>query len=73
MAINQRSPRLRDNIGAVANDRLLVESDMNSSIGSSDLLWQVTGICAEVKGWTPEEAVDQLERNWRAFAKHIYD
>jgi Tat protein secretion system quality control protein TatD with DNase activity len=70
-AINQRSPRLRANIAAVADDRVLVESDSSSSIGAPERLWDVTGIVAEVKGWTAEEAVAHLERNWRAYAVHL--
>jgi Tat protein secretion system quality control protein TatD with DNase activity len=55
--INSRSPRLKDNIRAVRDERLLVESDWNSLDGHLDRLSEIVNIVADAKGW-------DLETTW---------
>ena len=69
--INARLLRLPQLIQACDEDRLLVESDCASAVGSSEALWQITGTIARTRGWSAEHAVHVLERNWRRFARLI--
>lgn len=62
-----RSPRLNDLIAATPDDRLLIESDWNGPSGMERAMWEVLGRVCEAKGWTKEEAVERLARNWDRF------
>ena len=53
--INSRSPRWRNLVQAVPRNRLLVESDWNSPVGSSGLVWEAANFMAEARSWSIEE------------------
>jgi len=78
IAINAKHGGLRALIEAASPDRLLVETDWNDITHSTESLWEILMLIAEVKGWRVEEtweeeargepgAVRRIEQNWSSF------
>jgi TatD DNase family protein len=66
--VNSRSPKTRDVVRAVPDDRLLVESDAEDADGAEESLRSILAFAAEAKGWTVEETA----RVTRANAERFY-
>ncbi|KAM0754588.1 Metallo-dependent hydrolase [Meredithblackwellia eburnea MCA 4105] len=64
--VSGRSPKYHDLIRAVADDRILVESDGPERYLDKWIWKSFLGI-RDAKGWTTEQCIDQLERNWENF------
>ncbi|ORX44118.1 Metallo-dependent hydrolase [Hesseltinella vesiculosa] len=62
-------PKLSKLIQAVPDDRLLIESDVNSPDGLDKAMAQMAVLVAMAKNWSVEEAVQQTRSNWQAFTK----
>ncbi|KAI8068063.1 TatD family [Gongronella butleri] len=71
MAINARLgwPKLCQLIQAVPDDRLLIESDVNSPEGLDKAVAHMAILVARAKEWTVERAVTQTNANWHAFTQ----
>ncbi|CAG8478002.1 8967_t:CDS:2 [Ambispora gerdemannii] len=65
--INERYERLGELIRAVPDDRLLIESDLNSPIGIEDHLKRIIEIVSEAKGWQFQETVNITKSNFLRF------
>ena len=59
--------KLESAIAAVPDDRICLESDMNTFDGLDDLMLQVCQTVATVKGWTVEETARRTFENSRRF------
>jgi Tat protein secretion system quality control protein TatD with DNase activity len=66
--INARLDRLEELIRAVPDNRLLIESDYNHIEHNEARIWEILGIVCEAKSWKPQEAAEQLEKNWDTFS-----
>ena len=62
------SAKATEVIKAVPESRILIESDFHcAGERLDDLLVSIVHRVCEVKGWSPEEGVEQLRKNWRKF------
>ncbi|KAI8993210.1 hypothetical protein BDB01DRAFT_716286 [Pilobolus umbonatus] len=59
--------KLVDIIKAVPEDRLLIESDLNSPIGLDMCMVEITKIIASARGWSIDEVVKRTRKNWHEF------
>lgn len=59
--------KLQELIRAVPEDRLLIESDLNTPKGIDACMVDITKIVAEARGWTIQQVVDITSRNWKKF------
>lgn len=67
-AINMKTPaKMLARIGAVPDDKLLIESDQVSASAVDDGLEAIVQAIADAKGWTVDEAIDRTWRNFQAF------
>lgn len=67
-ALAQKAPeKARARIAAVPDDKLLIETDMESMAGMNQALLAIVHLVAEAKGWTQEQAVQQTWQNFKAF------
>ena len=63
------TPKIRDVIKAVPDDRILVESDLHcAGERMDDLLEKIVREICMIKSWTLEQGVRQLGTNWVHFA-----
>ncbi|CAG8509661.1 14255_t:CDS:10 [Acaulospora colombiana] len=67
IVINERYNRLPDLIRAVPEDRLLVESDVNSPEGLDDLMERIIKIVSDVKEWSLAFTVEKCRENFLRF------
>jgi Tat protein secretion system quality control protein TatD with DNase activity len=66
--INSRSPKLKANIQAVKEDRILVESDWNSLDGYLDRLSEIVEMVAAVRDWDIEATC--VHATFESFSKN---
>ena len=66
-AINMRSPKTKDVIKFIPNDRLLPETDLDHTSGMQSDIEEMYEIIAEVKGWDLEETARRLKANSEEF------
>ncbi|KAF1804940.1 hypothetical protein V8B55DRAFT_1495824 [Mucor lusitanicus] len=70
VAINARlapAKKLMELIKTVPEDRLLIESDLNTPLGIDECMVEMTKIVAEARGWTIKQVVETTSRNWKRF------
>jgi Tat protein secretion system quality control protein TatD with DNase activity len=69
VAINARlTPnKLADLIRAVPEDRLIIESDLNTSQGLDTAIVEMARIVAEARSWSLEKVVKTTYKNWQRF------
>lgn len=70
VGINARltpAKKLMELIKTVPEDRLLIESDLNSPLGMDECMIEITKIVAEAKGWTIKQVAEVTNRNWKRF------
>ncbi|CEP17745.1 hypothetical protein [Parasitella parasitica] len=70
VAINARltpAKKLVELIKTVPEDRLLIESDLNTPLGIDECMVEITKIVAEARGWSIKQVVDMTNRNWKKF------
>ncbi|GAN05749.1 cut9 interacting protein Scn1 [Mucor ambiguus] len=70
VAINARlvpAKKLVELIKTVPEDRLLIESDLNTPLGIDECMVEMTKIVAEARGWTIKHVVETTNRNWKRF------
>jgi tRNA A37 threonylcarbamoyladenosine dehydratase/Tat protein secretion system quality control protein TatD with DNase activity len=65
--INLRSPKTRAVIGAVPDDRLLLESDLCDPTRAEDELRTMLAIIADIKGWSVRDAARITRENAQRF------
>ncbi|KAI9208358.1 uncharacterized protein BJ171DRAFT_578157 [Polychytrium aggregatum] len=65
--VNSRSPKWREQIAEIPEDRILAESDLGSTELVDEALDRVCAMIAEARGWSPEETLQRLHRNSSAF------
>ena len=65
--INARSKKTVDNIKAVPEDRLLIESDVHSGTDISEAMWTVVQLVADARGWSADKTAEQCWQNACAF------
>ncbi len=59
--------KLQELIRAVPEDRLLIESDLNTSKGLDECMMDITKIVAEARHWTIKQVVDITNENYKRF------
>ncbi|KAH8926707.1 Metallo-dependent hydrolase [Atractiella rhizophila] len=67
--INSRSSKLPSLIASIPEDRLLVESDFNKIDQLDEQVEDMVRRVGEAKGWSIEETVERMERNWKEFSE----
>lgn len=69
VAINGRlkKEKLAQLICSVPEDRLLIESDLNSPLGLDEKMIEIAKIVAEARQWSLEQVAQQTFSNWRTF------
>ncbi|KAI7907612.1 uncharacterized protein BX663DRAFT_491449 [Cokeromyces recurvatus] len=70
VCINARllpAKKLIELIKIVPEDRLLIESDLNSPNGIDICMVEIAKIVAEARGWTIQQVVEITNRNWKKF------
>lgn len=70
VAINVRlipAKKLLELIKAVPEDRLLIESDLNTPVDLDQSLVEITKIVAEARGWSMKQVVSITHKNWLRF------
>ncbi|KAI8139008.1 hypothetical protein BJV82DRAFT_696402 [Fennellomyces sp. T-0311] len=59
--------KLQDLICAIPEDRLLLESDLNTPQGLDDGMEEIAKLVAEARKWTIEQTIEQTYNNWCTF------
>lgn len=59
--------KLQELIRAVPEDRLLIESDLNTPIGLDHCMIDITKIVAEAKNWSIQKVVEITNQNYKRF------
>ncbi|KAI8643661.1 TatD family [Parasitella parasitica] len=70
VAINARltpAKKLIELIKTIPEDRLLIESDLNTPLGIDECMVEITKIVAEARGWPLKQVVEITNRNWKRF------
>ncbi|KAG9289462.1 hypothetical protein G9A89_008023 [Geosiphon pyriformis] len=67
IVINERNERLRELIRAVPEDKLLIETDMNSPEGMDSMMQQIIELVSNAKGWQISETVENTKSNFLKF------
>lgn len=62
--------KLQELIRAVPEDRLLIESDLNTPKGIDACMIDITKIVAEARGWSIQQVVDITNKNWMNFIQN---
>jgi Tat protein secretion system quality control protein TatD with DNase activity len=73
VVINARlipAKKLVELIKAVPEDRLLIESDLNTPVGMDQCMVEITKIVAEARGWSIKQVVDITHKNWLRFVNY---
>ncbi|BGP14613.1 hypothetical protein JCM10213_002219 [Rhodosporidiobolus nylandii] len=65
--ISGRSPHFHKLLQAIEPSRLLIESDFSDTAEIDNQIWECLEEIQEARGWSADEAVSQLEANWRRF------
>lgn len=64
-----KSAKTIEIIKSLPHDRILIESDLHCAGDRMDnLLEEMAGLICQIKEWALEDGVEQLARNWAAFA-----
>ena len=66
-AINMRSPKTKDVIKFIPDDRLLPETDLDHTSDMEEYIKEMYEIIASVKAWSLEETVEKLKANSEEF------
>lgn len=64
---NSRSPKTREVVASIPDDRLLLESDLEYAGDVDTALRAMLACMAEAKGWTMEQAAEITARNAETF------
>jgi Tat protein secretion system quality control protein TatD with DNase activity len=70
VVINARlipAKKLMELIKVVPEDRLLIESDLNTPVGMDQCMVEITKIVAEARGWSIKQVVETTHKNWLRF------
>ena len=59
--------KLFELISAIPEDRLLIESDLNTPVGQDDAMEEIAKVIAEARQWSTEEAIEKTHKNWHVF------
>lgn len=71
IVINEKYNRLPELIKAVPENRLLIESDFHSPVGTDELMERIIHLVSEIKNWTPALAVEKTRENFLRFIGEI--
>lgn len=73
VCINARlipAKKLNELIKVVPEDRLLIESDLNTPERMDECMVEIVKIVAEARGWTIKQVVEITNRNWKKFVNY---
>ena len=59
--------KLFELINAIPEDRLLIESDLNTPVGQDDAMEEIAKLIAEARQWSTEETIEKTHKNWHEF------
>ncbi|KAI9266569.1 TatD family [Phascolomyces articulosus] len=63
--------KLYDLMASIPEDRILIESDLNTPCGLDHAMEEITKWVGEARQWTIEKTIEQTYKNWRTFVGGI--
>ncbi|KAI7856865.1 TatD family [Circinella umbellata] len=59
--------KLFELFNAIPQDRLLIESDLNTPLGQDDAMEEIAKLLAEARQWSIEQTIERTHKNWHEF------
>jgi TatD DNase family protein len=69
--VNSRSPKCMERILAIPEDRLLLESDVHSTIAVDEAMNQIIDLVSQAKSWTRDYTIERTIQNTMRYLRRL--